>query len=78
MALALESGTGVAVNLAQAVRYYTAAAEAGNTSAMHNLGLAFVHGRGVERDTAAGIAWWKRAAAAGDAGAAARLAEMAA
>ena len=56
---------GIKPNARQAVKWYFAAASGGNVRAMHNLGVAFLSGQGVERDPAAASNWFHRAANAG-------------
>jgi TPR repeat protein len=65
---------GVPVDLPRAVRWWTAAAEAGNAKAMLALGELYAYGGGAEQhqrgrvpaDRAAALTWLRRAAAAED------------
>ena len=45
-------------------RWYRKAAEAGNASAMNNLGYAYEHGEGVAEDQAEAVRWYRMAASA--------------
>lgn len=45
-----------------AIKWFYAAASRGNVKAMHNLGVAFLSGRGVARDPATAVSWFSRAA----------------
>ncbi len=55
-------GLGTATNRSEAVRWYRAAAEAGNSDAQASLGLCLFRGWGCERDLDGAIAWYTRAA----------------
>ena len=51
----------------EARRYYTRAAELGNTTAMYDLGVLYEHGQGVQQDYAQARAWFQKGADAGNA-----------
>lgn len=53
---------GIARDNQLASRWFKAAAEQGHTTAQFNLGNAYKHGRGVEKDTGQAIYWWQQAA----------------
>jgi TPR repeat protein len=55
------SGRGVALDLAQAARWYQHAAEQGLAEAQFNLGTLYGTGRGVPRDEALAATWLERA-----------------
>jgi localization factor PodJL len=57
--------SGVAVNLAEARRWTTRAAEGGDPSAMHNLALYYFRGEGGAQNTAGAAQWFRRAAERG-------------
>lgn len=59
------TGTGVSVNLAEAVRWYRLAAEQGNPVAQLNLGDLYSRGSGVGRDLVQAYLWLSLAAAQG-------------
>jgi formylglycine-generating enzyme required for sulfatase activity len=59
--------SGEAPAYAEAVQAYRKAAEAGNTSAMVNLGSMYKDGKGVARDEAEAVRWFRKAADAGHA-----------
>jgi TPR repeat protein len=52
--------------MAQAVQWYTRAADAGSAIAMLNLGVLYDSGRGVAKDGATAMQWYRRAAALGE------------
>lgn len=61
-----EKGTnGLAVNLGQAVHWYTIAARAGSGLALHNLGDCYRKGRGVKADSWKAFEYYQKAAATG-------------
>ena len=61
-----ESGrTGAAIDLVEARRWTARAAEAGEPSAMHNLGLYFFRGEGAPQDLARAAQWFRKAASLG-------------
>lgn len=53
---------GIKPNPRLAVQWFFAAASQGNVKAMHNLGVAFLSGRGVGKNSAAAANWFGRAA----------------
>lgn len=53
---------GMAIDLSQARRHYRRAAKAGHLDAMDFYARALYSGRGGERDRAAAVQWWERAA----------------
>jgi len=63
-------------DLAKAVEYYRAAAEAGDKAAQNNLGELYEIGRGVARDVTLAFKWYARAAEAGFAPAQLNLARL--
>ena len=65
LGFAYETGRGVAKNDSEAVRWYRAAAEAGNARAMNNLGLMLNSGRGGARNTIQAALWLLAAERAG-------------
>jgi localization factor PodJL len=60
-----KGGVGLAKNPTEARRWYERAAQAGDRSAMHNLGLYYFEGSGGPKNTAAAAEWFRRAAMAG-------------
>jgi localization factor PodJL len=60
-----KGGVGLVKNPAEARRWYERAAQAGDRSAMHNLGLYYFEGSGGPKNTAAAAEWFRRAALAG-------------
>ncbi|MBX6323729.1 MAG: sel1 repeat family protein, partial [Rhodospirillaceae bacterium] len=61
-----EAGIGIGgPDLAQAVRWYTAAAAQGVAAAQNNLALMYAEGRGVPRDLTKAAELWRQAAEAG-------------
>jgi uncharacterized protein len=54
--------------MAQAVSWYSKAAELGHTLAQYNLGVMFSRGQGVTPDAARAAGWMRKAAEGGDAG----------
>jgi len=67
VAARLTEGRGVAQNLAEAVRWYGYAAEAGLAPAQYRLGSLYEKGQGVPRDTKTAGAWYAKAAGVGNA-----------
>ena len=63
------NGEGVPQDYAEAVRWYRLAAEQGNASAQHNLGLMYANGEGVPQDYAEAVRWYRLAAEQGNASA---------
>jgi TPR repeat protein len=64
-----ETGTGVAADICEAVKWYTRSAEAGDADAQVNLGACYEMGEGVAADAREAVKWYTRAAEAGDANA---------
>ena len=62
-----ETGTGVPVDLAQAMKWYRRAADAGDAASQRAVGLLYQHGKGVPVDDAEAMTWFSKAADAGDA-----------
>ncbi len=62
-----EDGRGVAKNLAEAVKWYTLAAEARYAPAQDALGTCHLHGRGLPQNAVAGVSWYLAAAKQGHA-----------
>ena len=68
LGVAYAHGEGVTKDVAEAVRWYRKAADAGDTKAMFNLGVLYRKGEGVAQDpidgvafgpyTLAGLIWW--------------------
>ena len=58
----LDSGAGIAVDDAEAGRWYRAAAEQGHGLAQLNLGILYDTGEGVEEDDALAREWYRKAA----------------
>jgi hypothetical protein len=58
---------GCQLNRAKALELYHRAGEMGNTDSYHNIGNAYLHGRGVERDMKKARHYWELAAIGGDA-----------
>ncbi|MCL2459301.1 MAG: sel1 repeat family protein [Desulfobulbus sp.] len=67
------AGQGVVQNNAEAVKWYSKAAQQGDVRAQYNLGSMYAIGQGVERDYAEAIKWFRMAAEQGDANAQYRL-----
>ena len=53
------SGTGVAIDLREAFKWYTRAAEAGNAEAQCNLGLCYDLGTGIAVDKCKAVKWFQ-------------------
>ncbi|WP_392565987.1 tetratricopeptide repeat protein [Utexia brackfieldae] len=66
LALAYDSGQGVAVNHETAVYWYQKAAENGYLDAMFNLAVSYDDGDGIKQDKAQAIFWYTKAAEQGD------------
>jgi uncharacterized protein len=62
-----DNGHGVIEDMAEAVKYYRRAADAGHAGALFNLGLCYANGHGVAEDKAAAVDYYRRAADAEDA-----------
>jgi len=75
-AVRYEHAEGVARDHDAAVRLYCRAAWAGHTEARYRLGWMYANARGVERDDALAAAWFRLAAADGDAHARRMLARL--
>ena len=58
-------GYGVALDHAEALRWYKLAAAQGYGAALNNVGVYYEYGLSVAADRAEAIRWYKRAAAAG-------------
>ena len=69
LGLCYANGSGVAVDKAEALKWYKRAAEAGYVDAQFKLGLCYADGTGVAFDKAEAVKWWMRAAEAGHANA---------
>ena len=59
------SGTGVAKDEAEAVRWYRRAAEQDDANAQFNLGVCYYNGTGVAKDDAEAVHWYRKAAEQG-------------
>jgi TPR repeat protein len=57
-----EQGRGVPANMGRAVRLYCKAAKKGQALAQYRLGWIYANGRGVKRDDALAVAWFRMAA----------------
>jgi TPR repeat protein len=57
-----DKGRGVPVDYVEAVRWYKAAAEKGDSQAQHNFGILMYYGVGTERNEEQGKDWIRRAA----------------
>jgi TPR repeat protein len=66
LGLYYQHGTGVAIDMPKAIKYYKLAAEAGDSNAQYNLGVCYAKGDGIEVDTRASLNWYTRAAEAGN------------
>jgi TPR repeat protein/transglutaminase-like putative cysteine protease len=71
-----ERGNGVEKDGTQAVKWYKAAAQAGDADSIEDLGNLFFRGAVVEKDPAQTIAWWNKAAEAGNSEAMASLGKL--
>ena len=60
-------GIGVKQDDAEALRWYTKAAEQGDADAQYHLGDRYYLGEGVKKDYAEALRWWKKAAEQGHA-----------
>jgi TPR repeat protein len=54
------------VDYAESMSWYRRAADAGNDTAMYNVGVLWEGGLGVTRDREQAIGWYRKAAAAGN------------
>ena len=61
-----KDGHGVPKDLAEAIKWYRKAAEAGNDDAMRAIGWRYEHGEGLPQDYAEARKWMQRAADAGN------------
>ena len=59
-------GKGVAIDMPQAVCWYTKAAESGNALAQNNLGHCLQVGLGVSKDIVSAVSWFRKAAEQGE------------
>ena len=75
-AVRYEHGEGVSQDYDRAMRLYCAAARRGHAQAQYQLGWMYANGRGVARNDAQAAAWFRLAAAKGDAPAARMLARV--
>lgn len=69
-------GQGVKQDYAEALRWYSLAAEQGFDLAQNNLGTMYAEGVGVKQDNSEALEWFKRAAAQGNEFAASNLEAM--
>jgi hypothetical protein len=63
------NGDGVPQDYETAMKWYTLAAEQGNTDAQNSLGVMYDNGEGVPQDYKVAVKWYTLAAEQGDAGA---------
>lgn len=56
-----QDGRGVPQNDAQAVTWFTKAADSGNSDAMLSLGVAYLYGKGVSQDNKTACMWFGKA-----------------
>jgi TPR repeat protein len=61
-----EAGEGVSRDYAQAMEWFTKAANLGNAIAMNNIGAMYCNGEGVTKDMSKAVEWWQKAAALGE------------
>lgn len=57
---------GKKVNYTEAVKYFRKAADQGNTMALHNLGMCYEHGHGVQKSLSEAVRWYRKAAEQGE------------
>jgi uncharacterized protein len=62
-----EHGLGLQQDYAQPVAWFRKAADHGDASAQHNLGVMYAQGQGVARDYAAAVKWYRKGADQGEA-----------
>ncbi len=62
LGVAYERGLGVAVDLAEAARWYAMAAGQGHAQSQYNLGLMYADGRGLSQDDVRSATWMRKAA----------------
>lgn len=67
------NGQGLTQNDAEAVKWYSKAAEQGLAQAQHILGVRYAKGEGVPQDDTEAVRWWIKAAEQGDADAQVKL-----
>jgi TPR repeat protein len=60
-----QAGMGVPQDDAEAVKWYSKAAEQGDANAQYNLGLMYNSGKGIPRDDAESMKLWRKAAGQG-------------
>jgi TPR repeat protein len=60
------NGEGVKKAEADAVKWYSKAADQGNAEAQSKLGTAYHHGKGVKKNHLEAVKWWRKAAEQGD------------
>jgi hypothetical protein len=60
-----QAGMGVPRDNAEAVNWYSKAAEQGNANAQYNLGLMYNSGEGIPQNDAEAVNWWRKAAEQG-------------
>lgn len=65
LADAYENGSGIDLNLREAVKWYRKAAEQNLADAQYNLGLCYETGKGVEKNIVDASAWYAKASASG-------------
>jgi len=68
------SGTGVAKDDIEAIKWYRMAAEQGNEESQYAIGYCYENGTGVAKDNVEAVKWYRKAADQGQADAQARLA----
>jgi len=69
LALCYRNGTGVVKNEREAVRWYTLAANQGDSDAQYNLGVCYDSGTGVTKNESEAVRWYTLAAKQGQANA---------
>jgi TPR repeat protein len=57
LGLSYAKGTGVAIDVPKAIKWYTLAAEAGDLKAQYNLGNCYYHGEGITVDQREAVKW---------------------
>jgi TPR repeat protein/serine/threonine protein kinase len=71
-----DEGLGVPVNHEEALKWFTLAAQHGDTKGMENLGSYYENGKGVKKDFETALTWYKRSAALGSPNAELRLSQI--
>jgi uncharacterized protein len=71
-----DQGLGVALDHAEAARWYRQAAQRGEAKAQYNLGDLYLRGEGVPLDESAAFSWFQKAALQGHSGARIMLGSM--